>query len=185
MKNVLEKRGYTADQNYAFDEIYFVWSKKIPPWIIRVYLVHTQPDEWSFNITNDKTGIIVSSGKRGGFKSPEIAADKAAAFLGSTADLQKVVNNIQSVLIQIRRSELGKTHAEIHAIEETLSQIIKREMEARKVQIADGTPGIRDEDAPCADFDPSESDALDFQNCDGDGHYLCQKCRNFDHSEKE
>jgi hypothetical protein len=39
----------------------------------------------------------------------------------------------------------------------------------------DGTPGLRDEDAPCTFFDPGET--VPTNTCMTDGHYLCQECR--------
>lgn len=37
----------------------------------------------------------------------------------------------------------------------------------------DGTPGLRDEDAPCEFFQVPTNDP---GPCEGDGHYLCQEC---------
>lgn len=38
----------------------------------------------------------------------------------------------------------------------------------------DGTPGVRDVDFPCAEFDgPGYTGS---GRCDSDGHYLCRRC---------
>jgi hypothetical protein len=43
-------------------------------------------------------------------------------------------------------------------------------------RIPDGTPGIRDVDHPCEMFEPGHGCWLN--DCQGDGHYLCQECGN-------
>jgi hypothetical protein len=35
-----------------------------------------------------------------------------------------------------------------------------------------GTPGVRDKDAPCQEFQPG----IPLGNCETDGHYLCAEC---------
>jgi hypothetical protein len=35
-----------------------------------------------------------------------------------------------------------------------------------------GQPGVRDPDAPCAEFDPGDPDG----ECRTDGHYMCREC---------
>jgi hypothetical protein len=37
-----------------------------------------------------------------------------------------------------------------------------------------GTPGVRDSEHPCADYDPAPGGP---GCCDGDGHYLCWGCK--------
>ncbi len=39
--------------------------------------------------------------------------------------------------------------------------------------VQDGTPGIRDINAPCSDFAPGKPSGLE---CDNDGHHLCSEC---------
>jgi hypothetical protein len=44
-------------------------------------------------------------------------------------------------------------------------------------RMPDGLPGVRDVDAPCADFTPGTSPGtLRIGDCDTDGHYLCEEC---------
>lgn len=66
----------------------------------------------------------------------------------------------------------GEIQAEERA-KEGLREAAREEMVPRRVP--DGTPGVRDPDAPCSDFDPGRAGA---GRCDGDGHYLCAECRN-------
>lgn len=40
-------------------------------------------------------------------------------------------------------------------------------------RIPDGTPGIRDVDAPCDAFGPGDPGG---GRCDTDGHYICAEC---------
>jgi hypothetical protein len=42
-------------------------------------------------------------------------------------------------------------------------------------RMPDGLPGVRDVDAPCADFTPA-LDIMRIGDCDTDGHYLCGEC---------
>ncbi|MFA5135367.1 MAG: DUF1653 domain-containing protein [Patescibacteria group bacterium] len=44
-------------------------------------------------------------------------------------------------------------------------------------RIPDGTAGVRDVNAPCADFRPGKPDGV---FCAGDGHYLCRECAELD-----
>lgn len=39
-----------------------------------------------------------------------------------------------------------------------------------------GLPLQRDPDAPCEYYEPHRKGTYDFQYCETDGHYLCQKC---------
>ncbi len=41
----------------------------------------------------------------------------------------------------------------------------------------DGQIGIRDWDSPCSEFNSSPRQLGDFTECEGDGHYLCRKCK--------
>lgn len=46
-------------------------------------------------------------------------------------------------------------------------------------RIPDGTPGIRDVDAPCEAFEPAGEPwvrAAGNGDCDTDGHYICREC---------
>lgn len=46
-------------------------------------------------------------------------------------------------------------------------------------RVPDGTPGVRDVDAPCEDYQPAGApwkDAPGTGGCDTDGHYLCREC---------
>jgi hypothetical protein len=46
-------------------------------------------------------------------------------------------------------------------------------------QPRDGAPGVRDPNAPCADYDPvprAEGSLAPPGECEGDGHYLCAGC---------
>ena len=40
----------------------------------------------------------------------------------------------------------------------------------------DGLPGIRDPDSRCDIYEPRKRELGDFNDCQGDGHYLCQEC---------
>lgn len=40
-------------------------------------------------------------------------------------------------------------------------------------RVPDGTPGVRDQDAPCTDFSPGAPNGY----CHGDGHHLCGECK--------
>lgn len=42
-----------------------------------------------------------------------------------------------------------------------------------------GLPLQRDPDAPCEYYAPRKVQHGDFQDCDGDGHYLCARCCHF------
>jgi len=44
-------------------------------------------------------------------------------------------------------------------------------------RIPDGTPGIRDVDAPCDTFQPGDPG---HGNCQTDGHYICVECIKID-----
>jgi hypothetical protein len=44
-------------------------------------------------------------------------------------------------------------------------------------RLPDGTPGVRDVDAPCEDYQPGASGPPQSANCESDGHYLCHECR--------
>lgn len=44
-------------------------------------------------------------------------------------------------------------------------------------RIPDGTPRIRDVDAPCDAFQPRVSGTMEFGRCETDGHYICDECR--------
>jgi len=44
---------------------------------------------------------------------------------------------------------------------------------ARHFDAEGGTPGLRDPDNPCHEFDAGASAG----DCETDGHYLCRKCR--------
>lgn len=46
---------------------------------------------------------------------------------------------------------------------------------SRPTRIPDGTPGIRDVDAPCDVFEPGMPGG---GRCDTDGHYICVECVN-------
>lgn len=51
--------------------------------------------------------------------------------------------------------------------------------EINGARVPDGTPGVRDADAPCEDFEPvgrAFEDAPGEGNCETDGHYLCREC---------
>ena len=43
-------------------------------------------------------------------------------------------------------------------------------------RVPDGTPGIRDQDAPCEHYDLDGSLGAVFSDCETDGHYLCEEC---------
>jgi hypothetical protein len=47
----------------------------------------------------------------------------------------------------------------------------------KRVRLPDGTPGVRDVDAPCQDYDPGKANLMQSPNCESDGHYLCRGCR--------
>jgi hypothetical protein len=55
----------------------------------------------------------------------------------------------------------------------TLSE---RLQEARLVRLQSffGAPGVRDPDAPCAEFEPGSPDD---GSCETDGHYMCRECK--------
>lgn len=40
-----------------------------------------------------------------------------------------------------------------------------------------GDKGVRDPEYPCPDFDPSPLGLGALAECEGDGHYLCKKCK--------
>jgi len=44
-------------------------------------------------------------------------------------------------------------------------------------QTPNGTPGVRDVRHPCPDYDPRDPELGDVEECEGDGHYLCKKCK--------
>lgn len=46
--------------------------------------------------------------------------------------------------------------------------------------LPDGTPNVRDVNAPCCEFVPGPPQGI----CRGDGHYLCRECREYDTSEE-
>jgi len=45
-------------------------------------------------------------------------------------------------------------------------------------KVADGTPGVRDPDAICEEFEPGDPNWVQ-AGCFGDGHYLCQNCTQY------
>lgn len=52
-------------------------------------------------------------------------------------------------------------------------------------RIPDGTPGIRDVDAPCEFFEPpSPEGGSPVIECMTDGHYLCKECIHCPHPKK-
>ncbi len=56
---------------------------------------------------------------------------------------------------------------------------LQREIEVRLVQLRAGrlgAPGVRDPDAPCEGYDPSERKLGVLADCETDGHYLCEGC---------
>lgn len=51
--------------------------------------------------------------------------------------------------------------------------------EINGARVPDGTPGVRDADAPCESFDPAGKDFEDAPGrgtCETDGHYICREC---------
>lgn len=42
-----------------------------------------------------------------------------------------------------------------------------------------GVPGNRDPQAPCTVYAPRKWQPGDFQDCEGDGHYLCEGCAHY------
>ena len=46
-----------------------------------------------------------------------------------------------------------------------------------------GIPGHRDPESPCSAYAPRPKRYDDFQDCMGDGHYLCWECCHFDQQE--
>lgn len=53
-------------------------------------------------------------------------------------------------------------------------------------RVPDGTPGVRDIDAPCEDFNPSATKLTVWSgHCDGDGHYLCRSCEHWSGIEQD
>lgn len=48
-----------------------------------------------------------------------------------------------------------------------------------------GLPGIRDSAHPCRMYAPRRPHVLDFQDCQGDGHYLCGECAHIDRTPRE
>lgn len=51
-------------------------------------------------------------------------------------------------------------------------QARQRELNEKVERVPDGTPGVRDQDNPCDEFDPGQPGG----NCHGDGHALCREC---------
>ena len=47
-----------------------------------------------------------------------------------------------------------------------------------------GIPGDRDPEAPCDSYDPRRFTAI-FEECIGDGHYLCKQCIHWVNHERE
>jgi hypothetical protein len=43
-------------------------------------------------------------------------------------------------------------------------------------QVPDGVPSIRSMTDPCPGYAPRKRRLGDFQDCETDGHYLCQEC---------
>jgi hypothetical protein len=43
-----------------------------------------------------------------------------------------------------------------------------------------GAKGLRDADDPCPFYDPAPARAGDLDDCLGDGHHLCRRCRHLD-----
>jgi hypothetical protein len=65
----------------------------------------------------------------------------------------------------------------IDGSEASLEQL-QREIDARLVQLRAGrlgAPGVRDPNAPCENYDPSDKQGA-LANCETDGHYLCEGC---------
>lgn len=60
----------------------------------------------------------------------------------------------------------------VRACKEQVAAILRG---APRRRVPDGTPGVRDQDATCAEFEPGRP-AGDL--CEGDGHYLCDECAN-------
>ena len=40
-----------------------------------------------------------------------------------------------------------------------------------------GAAGVRDPEAPCEEYDASAPTGGGYQDCEGDGHYLCLQCK--------
>jgi hypothetical protein len=57
-----------------------------------------------------------------------------------------------------------------------LSLFAWRQIKIKSNEIKYGVPGIRDVNNPCESYMPGNKES-GFNNCWGDGHYLCEQCR--------
>lgn len=103
-----------------------------------------------------------------------------AAWLSLTDDylrrrlLEELTEQDLALTVQQSNDEVWKEAADIAAFAAFRAD---RYAQGRRLRIPDGTPFVRDINSPCEYYEPGET--IPTAECHGDGHYLCQGCKNF------